>query len=42
MRFVTGYNNRGGGKVKYERKIRRSDCEMQLWDCVLCEQIMVK
>ena len=25
MGFMVGYNGRGGGKVKYERKIRRSD-----------------
>ena len=27
MRFVTGYNNRCGGKLKYERKIRKSDLQ---------------
>ena len=25
MRFVTGYNNRDGEKVKYKRKIRRAE-----------------
>ena len=25
MGFMAGYNDRGGGKVKYERKIRRAD-----------------